>query len=135
MRTRIAITTGLLVIGLLAAACSGTPADGPETIDDARATEIALGAFEAFNAGDYEGWSRHWSGTMKGAIPEDAFLSWRSDAMGQLGRYLSLGTPQRSSRQEGTYRWSFPVTFERGTASIGFAFVAGRDEVEGVFVE
>lgn len=137
MRTSI-LAAGLLVLGLLVAACGSAPATSPaptETVDEARATEIASAAFEAFNAGDYAGWSRDWSTTMKTAIPEDAFRAWRASAVEQLGSYVSLGKPTRSSKQPGTTRWSFQVTFERGTASIGFAFVDGRAEVEGVFVE
>lgn len=125
----------LLVLGALVAACGGAPAGSPATVDQARAVEIATDAFEAFNADDYAGWSRDWSTTMKSAIPEADFAAWRTSAFEQLGRYVSLGMPTRSSRKSGTYRWSFPVTFERGTASIGFAFVEGRGEVEGVFVE
>lgn len=135
MRTRISIAIGLLALSLAIGACASASADAPATIDEARATQIAKGAFEAFNDGDYAGWTRHWSGTMKSAISEEAFGAWRSDAMAQLGRYVALGTATRSSRQAGTYRWSFAVTFERGQASIGFSFANGRDEVEGVFVE
>lgn len=137
MRTSI-LASGLLALALLVAACGGTPsapAGETQAVDQARATEIASAAFAAFNEGDYAGWTRAWSPTMKSAIPEDAFKAWRSSAVEQLGAYVALGTPTRSSRQPGTYRWSFPVTFERGTAIVGFAFADGRGEVEGVFVE
>ena len=137
MRTPI-LASGLVALALLVAACAATPPAPPaqpQTVDQARATEIASVAMAAFNEGDYAGWSRAWSPTMKSAIPEDAFRAWRSSAVEQFGAFVQLGTPTRSSRRPGTYRWSFPVTFERGSAVIGFAFADGRDEVEGVFVE
>lgn len=135
MRTLKLALAGLM-LALTAVACAAPPApvDGPQ-IDEVRATAVARSALEAFNTADYAGWSRDWSAAMRSAIPEDAFLAWRATAMEQLGSYVALGVPQRSSREPGTYRWSFPVSFERGTATIAFAFVEGRTEVEGVFVE
>ncbi len=125
-----------LALGLLLAACSGaSPSDAPPAVDERRAVEIATNALAAFNAADYAGWSRDWSDTMRTAIPQEAFQAWRASVVDQLGRFVSLGSPTRSSRQPGTYRWSFPVDFERGTATIGFAFAGGAPLVEGVFVE
>lgn len=105
------------------------------TVDADAATEIASAAFDAFRAGDYDGWSHDWSEAMRSAIPEEAFQDWRSTVVEQLGEFVSLGTPVLTSRQPGTYRWSFPVDFERGTATVGFGFAQGGNEVEGVFVE
>jgi hypothetical protein len=125
----------LLVASLAIAACSGVRADGPGAVDEARATEIAAQALEAFNAGDYDGWSRDWSNAMKEAIGVDAFLAWRAAAMEQLGRYVSLGAATRTSRTPGTYRWTFTVRFEKGEAPLGFAFAGDGQQVEGVFAE
>lgn len=132
------VLLALAALGI-ASATVGRPPEAVEpqhvAVDANRATEIANGAFAAFDVGDYVGWSRDWSDAMRSAIPEEAFQGWRSSVLEQLGRYVSLGTPVLTSRQPGTYRWSFPVTFERGTATIGFGFTESGDEVEGVFVE
>jgi hypothetical protein len=130
----------VLILGLLLAACSGAapseaPSDSTPAVDESRAVDIATDAFTAFNEGDYSGWSRDWSDAMRSAIPQEAFEAWRASVLDELGRFVSLGIPERSERQPGTYRWSFPVTFERGAATIGFAFAGGGNRVEGVFVE
>jgi len=125
----------VLMASLVIIACSGARADGPGAVDEARATEIAAQALEAFNAGDYDGWSRDWSEAMKEAIDADAFTAWRAAAMEQLGRYVSLGAATRTSRSPGTYRWTFTVRFEKGEAPFGFAFAGEGQQVEGVFAE
>jgi hypothetical protein len=128
----------LAALGLAATSPDRAPAPVDArtvTVDADTATGIANAAFEAFEVGDYAGWSHDWSAAMHSAIPEQAFQDWRSTVIEQLGEFVSLGNPALTSRQPETYRWSFPVTFERGTATIGFGFAEDGSEVQGVFVE
>lgn len=136
--TDIARSIAILALGATLAACAGTaggaqPTPAP-TVDAARADEIASNAFAALNSGDYAAWSRDWSHTMKGAIDATAFRQFRDGIAANVGAYVSHGEPVLSSTQQGTYRWTFRVTFERGEASIAFAFFDGSAVVDGVFV-
>ena len=129
---------GLAALGFAATSADRTPVPVDAqtvTVDADTATGIANSAFEAFEVGDYGGWSRDWSEAMRSAITEEAFHDWRTTVVEQLGGFVSIGAPTLTSRQPGTYRWSFPVTFERGTATIGFGFTEDGTEIQGVFVE
>lgn len=129
---------GLAAVGIASASVGRAPVVvGPQavTVDSDAATAIASSAFEGFDADDYAGWTRHWSDAMRTAIPEEAFRAWRATVVERLGQFVSLGTPVLTSRQTGTYRWSFPVTFDRGSATVGFGFAQDGNKVEGVFVE
>jgi Protein of unknown function (DUF3887) len=132
--TRIAV---IVALAAAIAACSSTaaaPATAPvaPSVDEAAATEIAGAALAAFNAGDYAGWTRDWDDAMKAAIKESDFLAVRDQLMASLGRYVSLGTPTLSSRTAGTFRWTFPVTFEKASGTFWIAF---RDDTTGLRFE
>ncbi|HEU0236131.1 MAG TPA: alpha/beta fold hydrolase [Candidatus Limnocylindrales bacterium] len=122
------------------AACAGTadganPTPGAPSVDATRVTEIADVAFPALNSGDYAAWTAAWSDAMKGAIGPDAFEQFRSGVIANLGGYVSHGKPTLSSVKSGTYRWTFEVTFEKGTGAIAFAFFDGSSVVDGIHVE
>ena len=119
----------------LAAACSPTSAapTGAPLVSEARATEIATNALEALNAGDYAGYSRDWSETMKAAIKEQDFLRFRDAVLANVGHYVSIESVARSSVKPGTYRYTFTVRFERGSSTLAFGFRDGGTKVEGVF--
>lgn len=122
------------------AACAGTadganPTPAAPSVDATRVSEIADVAFPALNSGDYAAWTAAWSDTMKGAIGPDAFEQFRSGVIANLGAYISHGEPTLSSVTAGTYRWTFELTFERGTGAMAFSFVDGSTVVDGVHVE
>lgn len=122
------------------AACAGTadganPTPAAPSVDATRVTEIADVAFPALNSGDYVAWTAAWSDAMKGAIGREAFEQFRSGVIANLGAYVSHGEPTLSSVKSGTYRWTFEVTFERGTGAIAFAFYDGSTVVDGIHVE
>lgn len=138
--TTIARAIAILALGAALAACVGTaggaqPTPVAPSVDAARADEIATNAFAALNSGDYATWSRDWSDTMKGAIDAEAFRQFRDGVAANVGAYVSHGRPVLSSTKPGTFRWTFAVTFERGEASIAFAFLDGSTVVDGVFID
>jgi hypothetical protein len=138
--TRIAPALAALALALALAACgplsaaAPVPPDAP-SVDATKATEIAEQALDAFNSGDYASWSEHWDAAMKGAIKEADFQAARAELMGTLGSYVSHGTPTLTSKTPETFRWSFPVTFEKATATFALAFRNGTTEVTAVRFE
>lgn len=133
--TSLLFAASLLIASLSIAACSSSqsPAGSPVTsIDEATVTEMARHALDAFNAGDYAAWSRDWSDTLRAAIDESAFLAFREQALGQLGKYISIEATTLTSVKAGTHRWVFTVRFEEATATLSFGFVNGRTAIEGV---
>jgi hypothetical protein len=125
----------LAIVAILA--CSPTSAAPPTTpvVTEARATEIATNALTAFNDGDYAGWTRDWSATMKNAIGESDFLAFRDQVIGTKGRFVQIDGVALGSSKPGTYRYTFTVAFEKGSANVAFAFVGDGTVVEGVHYE
>ena len=126
-----------LAIATAVIACSSTDAAAPSapSVDQAAATAIADEALEALNAGDYDRWSAHWSADLKAAIKEQDFRAVRDQVLAQRGAYVALGTPVLSSATPGTFRWTFPVTFEKGSASFWIGFRDGTTQVAGLRLE
>jgi hypothetical protein len=136
MQRLIRLTTVLaLVAAITACGSGGTPPNGAPSVGQARAAEIAGSALAAFNEGDYAGWSRDWDAAMKGAITESDFLAIREQLLASVGRYVSLGTPTLSSKTSGTFRWTFPVTFEKAAGTFWIAFRDGTDDIAGLRFE
>jgi hypothetical protein len=119
------------------AACTPTSAAPPAepAVDAARATEIVERAFRGYNDGDYATWTADWSTAMTDAIKEADFLAAREQLMATYGRYVSAGAPTLSSKVPGTYRWTFPVTFEKRAGTFWVAFYDGSSSVDGVRFE
>ena len=135
---RLIVLTALAVLAIGAySAFSTTSAAAPSdrAVDEAQATEIATNALNAFNAGDYAGWTRDWSGTMKSAIKESDFLGFRDQLMAAKGRFVAIESVDVASNKPGTYRYTFTVAFEKGSARLGFSFAGDSPSVEGVFYE
>lgn len=126
----------LLSGAILLAACGGTSNPVGSPVSEEQAIEMADSALQALNAGDYAGWSRDWSETMKSAIDEQAFLAFREEARAQLGDYVAIesvtGAPGETS---GFYRWTFQVQFEQADYGIWFGFREGSPLIEGVQFE
>jgi Protein of unknown function (DUF3887) len=118
-------------------ACSSTSAAPPinPAVTEARATEIATNALTAFNDGDYAGWTRDWSATMKNAISESDFLAFRDQVIDAKGRFVEIEGVALGSSKPGTYRYTFTVAFENASAKVAFAFVGDGTVVDGVHYE
>lgn len=121
---------------IVLAACGATSTSVGSPISEEDAVQMAENALEAFNGGDYAAWSRDWSETMKSAIDEEAFLSFREQFHAALGDYTAItdvtGAPGADS---GTYRWTFDVQFERDDYRMWFGFKEGSRLIEGVSFE
>lgn len=129
----------MMVLVVMLAACSGSDSAG-ETLSSAlteeQAAEIATSAMEAFNAGDYAGWSRDWSAAMKGAIGEEDFLAYREQVLAQLGEFQSIESITLApGSSNGFVRWVAVTKFENGRMQFGFGFEEDGREVTGVFPE
>lgn len=135
-RVRLRWIAALLSGAVLMAACGGTPNPVGSPVSEEQAIEMAESALQAFNAGDYAGWSQDWSETMKSAIDEQAFLAFRDQALAQLGDYVAIksvaGAPGETA---GFYRWTFEVHFEQADYGIWFGFKEGSPLIEGVQFE
>lgn len=137
-RTRLGLRwiAALLSGAFLLAACGGTSNPVGSPVSEEQAMEMADNALQAFNTGDYAGWSRDWSETMKSAIDEQAFLAFREQAQAQLGDYVAIksaaGSPGETA---GFYRWTFQVQFEQADYGIWFGFKEGSPLIEGVQFE
>ncbi|HSM45264.1 MAG TPA: hypothetical protein VK969_09645 [Acidimicrobiia bacterium] len=129
-------------IGLLVAAsivfggCANDSADISSPVSEAEAVEMAQGALEGFNSRDYATWSQNWSASMKSAIGEDAFLTFRDQFHGQLGDFVAItGVRGAPGRDRGTFRWTYDLEFEEGSYQMWFGFKDGSSLIEGVSFE
>lgn len=126
----------LALIAGIASGCDGeaTPVESPVSEEEAMA--IAENALAAFNSGDYAAWSRDWSETMRTAIDEAAFQSFRDQYHEELGDFVSIrdatGAPGNDA---GTYRWTYDVEFQNMDYTVWFGFKDGSKQVEGVSFE
>jgi hypothetical protein len=126
--------TTIVIVLLALVACR--PAQVRSVLTDAQAMAIAESALRAFNDGDYAGWSRDWSSTMKASIPEPAFLAFREGAMAGYGRYVAVERLELvPGARRGYVRWNATALFEGGRLRFGFAFASDGRLVEGVFPE
>jgi hypothetical protein len=136
----------IAVLLLMVAGCTTAPAGQTatasstepvtSTLSEEQATGIAENALQAYNAGDYAAWSRDWSDTMKGAIKEANFLSFREQLMESHGRYQSIASMELMPGQNpGFVRWVAIANFERGQVRFGFGFPENGSQIEGVFPE
>ncbi len=128
------VSLAVVTLVACASAVGSDPGSGNRTVDEARATELAQRALEALNAGDYAGWSEHWSDDMKAAVKEENFLAFREQVMTNLGPFVAIEGVETTSVEPGTYRYIFTLTFERGDTKLAFGFVEGSDLIHGVFV-
>ena len=126
----------VLAIGAYSLTNTTTAAAPAErAVGEVQATEIATNALNGLNAGDYAAWTRDWSESMKSAIKEADFLAFRDQLVAAKGKFVAIDDVTVASNKPGTYRYSFTVAFEQGTATLGFSFVGDSPKFEGVFYE
>lgn len=137
---RVHIFSWIVWMALLvtAVACSGNGnAANQATVSvftQEQATELAENAMQGFATGNYAAWSRDWSETMKGAISEDAFLTFRQEVISTMGAYQSIESVTIApSTTEGYVRWVVVANFEKGQMEYAFSFRQDGKLVEGVF--
>jgi hypothetical protein len=151
-RTMVFRTTpvrALIVLGLAAivsviilTGCSMSAARGADdrvattSLTREEATEIARHRLEAFNDGDYVAWSQDWSDSMKSAIKERDFLSFRDSQMNRLGEYLTIKEASFGpAKTDGYVLWKFTVEYEHGDQVLVLTFPESGDTIHGVRVE
>ncbi len=97
---------------------------------------IALNALEAWNAGDYAGWSRDWSPALKTAVRAGDFDVFRDRYVERYGSCFAITHSQANpSRRIGYTRWDFDVECQSGRLRFTFAFAEAGEQVESVYVE
>lgn len=133
-RRAVGLATVVLLSTLGACGEGATPIESPVT--EEQVTEMADRALEAYNTGDYADWSRDWSGAMKAAIDEDAFIAFRDQFHAVLGDYVRITAVTGSEGSaSGTYRWTFDVEFENAPYRVWFGFRKDSPQIEGVTFE
>jgi len=133
MTTAIRLVGASLVLSVLAA-CSSPAAASP--VSEPAAREMAEHMLAAYNAGDYEAWSRDWSQQMKDAIGAEAFTGFRDQTMQVAGPFEAIeSVKSRPGNNPGVWRWEFTARFENGTYVFMIAFNEGGPMIEGVNLE
>lgn len=133
------MTTAIRLIGLslalaVLAACSSPATASP--VSETAAREMAEHMLAAYNAGDYDAWSRDWSQQMKDAIGAEAFASFRDQTMQVAGPFEAIESVEsRPGNNPGVWRWEFTAQFETGTYVFMIAFNEGSPLIEGVNLE
>lgn len=132
----------LIVVAVLAVYLVGCGRSGPtgtqasSALSQDEVAAIVEEAMQAFDRGDYEAWSRHWSQAMKGAIKERDFLAFRTQVLQERGRYIAVDSVElQPSRTSGFVRWVATVTFEGGKLRMVFTFPVVGTLIEGIFSE
>jgi hypothetical protein len=142
--TRISLVSIMLFVIVVMAGCAPmnrqtvTTSQGSihSGLTEAQATEIAENAMKGFREGNYAVWSRDWTDTMKGAIKEEGFLSYREQVIANYGEYQSIASiEQIQSQTKGYVRWSIIANFEKGQIRFNFAFKEDGRLIEGIFPE
>lgn len=120
----------VFAVGVLAACGTGAAAQpsipSSPQVDATAAARMLDAALKGYNDGSYGTWTADWSDDMKAAIGEKDFAAVREQLMSSYGRYVSLSAPEISSHAPGTYRWTFRVAFEKGSATLWIAFRGAR---------
>jgi hypothetical protein len=138
MKTKLATLFVLLTVAVLASACGGTAPQGEAVsiLSQEEATEIVENAMQGLADGDYATWSRDWSDTMKNAIPEKAFLDYRSQLTAQYGQFVSIESVTiEPGKTQGYVRWAAVCNFENGKVKFNFSFENAGRLIEGVLPE
>lgn len=125
----------MLALAIAVAACATSAVNSPVT--EAEARRMAESMLAAYNDGDYARWSADWSQQMKDAIGEEAFSSFRDQAMTIAGRFEQInGVEMRPSETRAdAVRWEFATEFDNGAFTFLIAFHQGSKLIEGVNLE
>ena len=138
MKTKLTTLFVLLILAVLASACGGSEPQGEavSVLSQDEATAIIGNALQGLTDGDYTAWSRDWSDTMKGAIPEKAFLDFRKQVTGQYGQFVSIeSVTMEPAKKQGYVRWAAICNFENGKVKFNFTFENDGRLIEGVLPE
>ncbi|WKZ35159.1 MAG: DUF3887 domain-containing protein [Anaerolineales bacterium] len=138
MKTKFTTLFVLLIVAVLASACGGSAPEGEATsvLSQEEAAAIVENAMQGLADGDYPAWSRDWSDTMKNAIPEKAFLDYRSQVTAQYGQFVSIeSVTLEPGKTQGYVRWAAVCTFENGRIKFNFSFENDGRLIEGVLPE
>jgi hypothetical protein len=64
--------------------------------------------------GDYTAYTQHFSGMMKGAVPEATFKELRDQLASAAGKFVSIEKVEKLPAQTASYaRWTYTVNFEQ----------------------
>lgn len=138
MKTKLTTLFVLLIVAVLASACGGSAPEGEavSVLSQEEATAIVENAMQGLADGDYAAWSRDWSDTMKSAIPEEAFLEYRSQVTAQYGQFVSIeSVTVEPGKKQGYVRWAAVCNFENGRIKFNFSFENDGRLIEGVLPE
>jgi hypothetical protein len=138
MKTKPTTLFVLLLVVVLASACGGSTPQGEavSVLSQEEATAIVENAMQGLADGDYTAWSRDWSDTMKSAIPEKAFLDYRSQVTAQYGQFVSIeSVTVEPGKKQGYVRWAAVCNFENGRIKFNFSFENDGRLIEGVLPE
>lgn len=138
MKTKPTTLFVLLLVVVLASACGGSAPEGEavSVLGQEEATAIVENAMQGLADGDYTAWSRDWSDTMKSAIPEKAFLDYRSQVTAQYGQFVSIeSVTVEPGKKQGYVRWAAVCNFENGRIKFNFSFENDGRLIEGVLPE
>jgi hypothetical protein len=138
MKTKPTTLFVVLIVAVLASACGGSAPEGEATsvLSQEEAAAIVENAMQGLADGDYAAWSRDWSDTMKSAIPEKAFLDYRSQVTAQYGQFVSIeSVTVEPGRKQGYVRWAAICNFENGRIKFNFSFENNGRLIEGVSPE
>lgn len=138
MKTKLTTLFVLLIVAMLASACGGSAPEGEAVsiLSQEEATAIVENAMQGLADGDYAAWSRDWSDTMKSAIPEKAFLDYRSQVTAQYGQFASIeSVTVEPGKKQGYIRWAAICNFENGRIKFNFSFENDGRLIEGVLPE
>jgi hypothetical protein len=128
------LVAALATLALSLLACG--PTEVRSALTQAQATEMVQNALTAFAAGDYHGWSRDWSPSMKATVGEDGFRAFRDGVLAGYGEFVALESVELvAGRSRGYIRWNAVARFERGRIQLGFGMRSAGTQIEGVFPE
>lgn len=138
MKTKLTTLFVLLIVAVLASACGGSAPEGEavSVLSQEEATAIVENAMQGLADGDYAAWSRDWSEAMKSAIPEKAFLDYRSQLTAQYGQFVSVeSVTVEPAKKQGYVRWAAVCNFENGRVKFNFTFANDGRLIEGILPE
>jgi hypothetical protein len=102
------------------------------------ADSVAEGILQSFNSGSYSEFSKNFSETMKGSVPESGFMENRNLIRSEIGEYVSKEFWK--SGQEGLYynvyyKADFNNEEEKVSVLIIFEEISGEMKVSGLWFD
>ena len=125
-----------LVLLVTATACGSPGSSGGSSLTQEQVTQIATDALTALNTGDYTAYTQHFSGMMKGAVPEATFKELRDQLASVAGKFVSIEKVEKLPAQtQGYIRWIFTVNFEKTQGKFTLVIPEDGAQIEGVHFE